>query len=70
MQVNGITQQNNKKYSIVNARTTGYTAAAGLGLTMASGVIKNKFMRKGHKYFALTTVISTVLHIYLLHKKH
>ena len=51
----------NKK-PMLRTENTGYMALAGLGLTTASAIIKNKSVRKYHKPFALITAGLTLLH--------
>lgn len=58
--------------TIVTPKTSGYTAAAGLGLALISGVCKNKTVKKAHKSIAWITALATIFHIaqieYLHHK--
>lgn len=54
---------------ILTLKTTGYAAAAALGLSVASGISKNKTFRKTHKPFAYTAGILTLLHIALAEYK-
>lgn len=72
MSVNSISLQkaNQKKRSIINPKTTGYIATASIGLTIASGIIKDKSIYKSHKYFAGISLIATLAHIYLVSIKH
>ena len=58
---------NNK---IFTPKTTGYTATVGLGLSIASGVSKNKSFRKTHKPLAYITTAITALHIGLVEYRH
>ena len=50
----------------ITPKTTGYTAATAMGLSVLSGITKNKNMKKIHKPFAWISVISTILHIGLI----
>ena len=52
--------------SIITPRTTGYAAAAGVGITLLSGVNKNKTIKKIHKPVAWFTAAVSVLHIGLI----
>ena len=58
--------------SIITPKTTGYTAATGLCLSVLSGVCKNKTVKKAHKPLAWMTAAATLFHIaqteYLGHK--
>ena len=65
MQVNSVSQQR-----ILTPKTTGYTATAGMALTILSGVTKNKTIRKQHKMIAYLTAIATALHISLIEFYH
>ena len=57
---------NNKKRPLINTNSTGYLAAGGLGLTVASGITKNKSFRKAHKGFSMFTGAMVLLHIFLI----
>ncbi len=61
-----------KLSAVITPKTTGYAAVAGLGLTAASGISRNKTLRGKHKVFAWLTTAITALHIglieYLNHK--
>jgi len=52
-----------KLTSYVNPKTTGYTAAVGLGLTALSGMSKNKRFKKMHKSFFGVSALAAALHI-------
>ncbi len=52
--------------SYVTPKTTGYSAAAALGLAVLSGVSKNKSFRKTHKPFAYISVFLTAAHTILI----
>lgn len=52
--------------STINVKTTGYTAAGSLLLSVGSGVLKNKSARKIHKPFAYLTAFFTLVHIGLV----
>ena len=58
--------------SIITPKTTGYTAAAGLGLSVLSGICKNKTIKSAHKPLAWMTAAAALFHIaqieYLGHK--
>lgn len=58
------------KHSIINSKSTGYSAAVGIGLTMISGASKNQTLHKGHKFFATFSLLSLATHIYLVLSKH
>ena len=55
-----------KIQTYITPKTTGYTAAAGLGVTVISGITKNKSVRKMHKPFAFITALFTLVHIGLI----
>ena len=55
---------------IVTPKTTGYAAAAGLGLAVWSGISKNKTFKKTHKPFAWASALLTILHIGLIEYYH
>ena len=44
-------------------KITGLTAGLGIALTMASGLTKNKTLKKQHKNIAVATAIITALHV-------
>ena len=50
----------------ITPKSTGYSATAGLCLTVTSGMSKNKTIRKTHKPFAWITAGLTALHIGLI----
>lgn len=52
--------------SVITPKTTGYAAAAAMGLCMYSAVTKNKALKKAHKPLAWTTAIAAVLHTGLI----
>ena len=56
--------------SIITPKTTGYTATAGLGLSIYSAVSKNKAIRKSHKPIAYITAALTAIHIGLVEYYH
>jgi len=47
----------------INSKTTGYAAAAGVGLTVLSGITKNKSVKRFHKPMAFMSIFLTALHI-------
>lgn len=51
---------------IITPKTTGYATTAGLGLSVWSGISRNKTFRKKHKPLAYTTAVLTALHIGLI----
>ena len=55
-----------KIQTIVTPKTTGYTAAAGMGLSILSGLSKNKNLKKIHKPLAWSSAAVTLLHIGLI----
>ncbi len=67
------TYNNQSKWTLpkLNAVNTGYVAMGAMGLTMATGMARNKAIRNSHKYFSLLTVAASVLHIIKVfnHKK-
>lgn len=48
---------------ILNTRTTGYVALAGMCLTTASAMIKSPKVRKSHKPLAFVTAVLTLIHL-------
>lgn len=60
----------NKLESIVTPKTTGYVSAAGLGVTVLSGICSNKTVKKAHKPLAWATAGLTLLHIGLIEYYH
>lgn len=58
------------KNSIITPKTTGYGATAGLGLSIASGISKNKSFRKAHKPLAYFSAVMTLIHIGLIEYYH
>ena len=57
----------------ITPKTTGYSATAALGISVLSGISKNKTCRKMHKPFAYLSAFLTVAHIGLvtyLHNKY
>ncbi len=56
--------------TFLKPKTTGYAATVGLGLTVWSGISKNKKFRKAHKPLAYITTIFTALHIGLIEYYH
>lgn len=59
-----------KNKTLINLRNTGYFATTSIGLTMASGLTKNKTLKKSHKVFAWISVASVLLHIFTAFKGH
>ena len=55
---------------IVTPKTTGYAATAGLGLSVWSGISKNRNYRKQHKPLAYITAVLTAIHIGLIEYYH
>lgn len=72
MKVSGVANSNanQKKRPLINAKSTGYVATVGMGLSMLSGHSKNKFLKKNHKFFACTAFIAVIAHIGLISTKH
>jgi len=72
MQVNGISSANattstsTKKRSVLNTKSTGYVAAAGMALAVLSGPTKSKFLRNNHKVFAGISLVAVIAHMYLV----
>jgi len=64
MKVNGIQSQ------IFTPKTTGYAAAAGMGITLLSAVSENKTFNKVHKPVSWLTALLTILHIGLIEYYH
>ena len=64
MKVNSIQPQ------IFTPKTTGYAAAAGMGITLLSAVSKNKTFKKVHKSASWLTALLTILHIGLIEYYH
>lgn len=56
------TKRNNGRPRI-NSQNTGYYAAAGLGLTIASAFSKNKRFRKSHKALSYITAAIVLIHL-------
>lgn len=54
----------------ITPKTTGYAATAGLGLSIISGVTKNKSFRKAHKPIAYLSALFTAIHIGLIEYYH
>ncbi len=61
---------NSIQSTIITPKSTGYAAAGGLGLTVISGMSKNKYIRKAHKPLAIFSVLSAILHIGLIEYYH
>ena len=59
-----------KSTPLLTPKTTGYGATAALGLSVLSGVSKNKSFRKSHKFFAYLAMALTALHIGLIEYYH
>lgn len=53
-------QQN--KY--INSKTTGYIATGGIALTLASGLIKSKTLKKNHKSLSIITALLVGFHLF------
>jgi len=72
MKVESVTQanMNTKKRPLINLKTTGYVAATGIGLSMLSGLTKNRILRKNHKILAGISFTAVVAHIYLIINGH
>ena len=64
MKVNSIQSQ------IFTPKTTGYASAVGMGITLLSGLSKNKAFRQVHKPASLLTVLLTILHVGLIEYYH
>ena len=58
----------NNKY--ITPKTTGYAAAVGIGLSLFSGALNNKNIRKFHKPLAYASVALTAIHIGLIEYNH
>lgn len=56
--------------SIVTPKSTGYAAAAGLVMSVASGVTKNRVLRRTHKPAAYAAAVLTAVHIGLIEYYH
>ena len=54
----------------VTAKTTGYITTAAIGLSVISGMSKNKSFRKFHKPFAYLSVLLAATHIGLIEYNH
>ena len=52
--------------TIFTPKTTGYAAAAGLGLSVWSGLSKNKSFNRVHKPLAFFTAFFTIMHVGLI----
>ena len=52
--------------AILTPKSTGYAAAAGIGLSVLSGLSKNKAIKKTHKPLSVLTAFFTILHIGLI----
>ena len=70
MKVDSVAPINAKKQQLINAKNTGYVAVAGMGLSVASGLVNNKFLRKNHKIFAGLSFAAVIAHIYLVGGKN
>ena len=55
---------------IITPKSTGYAATVGLGLSVWSGISKNKTLRKKHKPLAYITAGLTAIHIGLIEFYH
>ena len=55
---------------IITPKTTGYAATVGLGLSVWSGVSRNRNFRKTHKPLAYITALLTAIHIGLIEYYH
>ena len=56
--------------SIITPKTTGYASAAGLCLTVLSGMSKKRLIYRAHKPLAFLTAGITALHIGLIEYYH
>jgi len=56
--------------NILTPKTTGYVAAVGLGLSVWSGVVRNKPLNKVHKPLAFLTVLVSIFHAGLTEYYH
>lgn len=54
----------------ITPKTTGYTATTALGISVLSGVSKNKNFRKMHKTSAYIAAALTAIHIGLIEYYH
>ena len=59
-------QVSNIHSTFFTPKTTGYISAAGLGLSVWSGLSKNKTITKAHKPLAVITAFFTIMHIGLI----
>ena len=55
---------------IITPKVTGYASAAGIGLTIVSGLSKNKSVRKAHKPLGWISAGLTLVHIGLIEYYH
>ncbi len=63
MKINSIQQ-------VITPKTTGYAATAGVGISIYSGISKNKNIKKFHKPLAYITTVLIALHIGLIEYYH
>lgn len=59
-----------RRNKILTPKTTGYAATAALGLSVLSGISKNKSFRKTHKTFAYISAFLTAVHVGLIEYYH
>lgn len=71
MKIKNIAFTNEKrKKTLLTPKSTGYLAVAGVGLSALSGLSKNEFLRKNHKFFAGVSFLAIIAHIWSLHRKY
>lgn len=71
MQIQNISSINMKGHgstsgSVINAKSTGYTAVAGLGLATLASFSKNKTIHKSHRYFGLVGFAAMLAHVWIV----
>lgn len=54
----------------ITPKTTGYAAASCIGMSVLSGISKNRIIRKTHKPLAYMSAILTIFHIGLIEYYH
>lgn len=64
------TNTSTKKRPLINLKSTGYVAVAGMGLSGLSGFTKNEFLRKNHKVFAGISFLAVFAHLYVIFGGH
>ena len=52
-----------KPKPLLTGKNTGYAAMAGMGLTMLTGMTRNKTMRSSHLYMSFLTATAAVVHL-------